>query len=68
MASDKDWAYLRACLNDIKDKYKDTEDPDLINLTVVIDLFLLSTYMPHTLHDLYKILDKHLGDSLGGQN
>lgn len=68
MDKDKELEYVRICLKDIRDKYKDSEDPTFNNLSVVMDLFILSTYMPHRLHDLYAILDKHLGDITGGRN
>lgn len=64
----KEWAKIRSELKAIRDRNKDSNSVDLKNIATVIDMFLLSTYMPEHLHILYEIVDVYLNDILGGKN
>lgn len=64
----KEWAKIRSELKAIRDRNRDSEDVDLKNIATVIDMFLLTTYMPEHLHLLYTIVDEYLNEILGGKN
>ena len=68
MESDEKWSKIREDLRVIKETCSESKDVDLNNMSSVIDLLLLSTYMPDHLHNLYDIIDQHLADVLGGKN
>jgi hypothetical protein len=68
MDSNKEWAKIRGELKDIRDRNLEAEDLDLKNLAVIIDMLLISSYMPENLHVLYDIVDEYLMDTLGGPN
>jgi hypothetical protein len=64
----REWAKIRQDLKAIRDRNQDSEDPDLKNIATVIDMLLLTTYMPEHLHLLYDIVDVYLMEILGGKN
>ena len=64
----REWAKIRQDLKAIRDRNRDSKDPDLKNIATVIDMLLLTTYMPEHLHLLYDIVDEYLSEILGGKN
>jgi hypothetical protein len=68
MASIKEWDKVRDKLGEIKEMIKDSEDVDMRNLVIVLDLISLCTYMPDEIEPLYYIVDEHMDNILGGNN
>jgi len=68
MATMKEWDKVRDKLREIKDMIKDSNDVDMKNLVIVLDLISLSTYMPDEIESLYHIVDEHMDNTLGGKN
>lgn len=68
MNVNKEWVSIRAKLKEIKEEYKESEDVNLSNFSVVCDLMILCTYSPEELEPLYHTINKHIDDLLGGAN
>ena len=68
MASIKEWDKIRDKLGEIKEMIKNSEDVDIRNLVIVLDLLSLCTYMPDEIEPLYYIIDEHMDNILGGKN
>lgn len=68
MATLKELNELRTKLREAKKGYKESDDKDLNNICVIIDLLILATYDLDELDPLFYMLDTYLNEYLGGQN
>ena len=68
MASLEEWNQIRDKIGELKEMIKDSEDIDIRNLVIVLDLISLSTYMPDEIDSLYHLVDTHMDNTLGGNN
>jgi len=68
MANIKEWDKVRDRISSLKEEIKDSEDIDIKNLVIVLDLISLCTYMPDEIEPLYFIVDDHMNTLLGGKN
>ena len=68
MATIQEWDKVRDKIGEIKELIKDSQDVDMRNLVIVLDLISLSTYMPDEIESLYHMVDEHMDNILGGKN
>jgi len=68
MASLEEWDQVRDKIGELKELVKNSQDVDIRNLIIVLDLVSLSTYIPDEIESLYHIVDEHMDRILGGNN